>query len=394
MTAITGSQYYRPSDLIALRCDDLSIRVVDVVTKKLVRELWGCAGQISDFVSSLCHLDSISADKPCKSFSNDGRWIIAASMDSTVRVWDLPTGHLIDAIRLASTCTALAFSSTGEFLATAHADSVGINIWNNRSLFTHVPTRNISEEEIANVSLPTASGEGGKGIIDAAYDQSDSETGSTDVLLTTPDQLSQDILSLSLVPKSRWQTLLHLDLIRQRNKPTEPPKAPEKAPFFLPSLENAKASIATTDGQSQATAADYSRLRKMGRNEAQSTFTNLLRTGGESEDYGPVISYLKTLSPAAADVEIRSLSPIQPQPELGIFVSALTSRLRQKRDYELIQAWMAVFLRIHGEVVMQDESLVEALKEWRAEQEVEGKRLNNLVGYCAGVVGFLRSGRI
>lgn len=62
MTAITGSQYYRPSDLIALRCDDLSIRVVDVVTKKLVRELWGCAGQISDFVRSPCDLDNISAD--------------------------------------------------------------------------------------------------------------------------------------------------------------------------------------------------------------------------------------------------------------------------------------------------------------------------------------------
>jgi len=315
-------------------------------------------------------------------------------MDSTIRVWDLPTGHLIDAIRLASTCTALAFSSTGEFLATAHADSVGINIWNNRSLFTHVPTKNISEEEIVNVSLPTASGEGGKGIIDAAYDQPDSETDSTDCLLTTPDQLSKDILSLSLVPKSRWQTLLHLDLIRQRNKPTEPPKAPEKAPFFLPSLENAKASIATIDGRSQATAADYSRLRKMDRNGAQSEFSDLLRSGGENGDYEPVISYLKTLSPAAADIEIRSLNPIQPHTELGIFVSALTSRLRQKRDYELIQAWMAVFLRIHGEVVMQDESLVEALKEWRAEQEVEAKRLNSLVGYCAGVVGFLRSGRI
>ena len=315
-------------------------------------------------------------------------------MDSTIRVWDLPTGHLIDAFRLTSTCTALAFSSTGEFLATAHADSVGINIWNNRSLFTHVPTRNISEEEIANVALPTVSGEGGKGIIDAAYDQPDSDTGSTDGLLTTPDQLSQDMLSLSLVPKSRWQTLLHLDLIRQRNKPKEPPKAPEKAPFFLPSLEKAKGPPALTDEQAQVTAADHSRLRKMDRNGAQNEFTNLLRFGGETKDFEPVLSYLKTLSPAAADIEIRSLSPSQPHTELSIFVLALTNRLRQKRDYELVQAWMAVFLRIHGEIVAQDETLVEALQEWRTEQEKEAKRLNELVGYCAGVVSFLRSGRI
>ncbi|KAL8933267.1 MAG: hypothetical protein Q9211_005876, partial [Gyalolechia sp. 1 TL-2023] len=64
-TAITGAQYYRSSALVALSCDDLAIRIIDIETKKLVRELWGCLGQISDFT-----------------FSNDGRWIIAASMDS------------------------------------------------------------------------------------------------------------------------------------------------------------------------------------------------------------------------------------------------------------------------------------------------------------------------
>ncbi|KAI9881631.1 MAG: hypothetical protein M1830_000196 [Pleopsidium flavum] len=377
MTAITGSHYYRPSDLVALGCDDLSIRVVDIVTKKLVRELWGCAGQISDFC-----------------FSNDGRWIVAASMDSIIRVWDLPTGHLIDAIRLDSTCTALAFSSTGEFLATAHVNGVGINVWNNRSLFTHVATRNISDEEIAKVPQPTASGEGGQSLIEAAFDQLDDEDSGMDGLLPTSDQLSKDIMSLSLVPKSRWQTLLHLDVIKHRNKPKEPPKAPEKAPFFLPTLENARALDKPANEDTQVTAADRSRVRKMDRNGAESEFTTLLRSGGESGDYSPFITHLKTLSPAAADIEIRSLNPLQPYVELTLFVSALASRLRQKRDYELVQAWMAVFLRIHGEMVTQDESLVEALKEWRAEQETEAKRLNGLVGYCAGVVGFLRSARI
>jgi len=38
--------------------------------------------------------------------------------------------------------------------------------------------------------------------------------------------------------------------------------------------------------------------------------------------------------------------------------------LRQKRDYELVQAWMAVFLRLHMDEVMADESVVEALREW------------------------------
>ncbi len=104
----------------------------------------------------------------------------------------------------------------------------------------------------------------------------------------------------------------------------------------------------------------------------------------------PFIAHLATLSPSAADLEIRSL---QPPDELVHFVHALTSRLGQKRDYELVQAWMAVFLRMHGDSVVLDEKLGSALREWRSEQEKEGGRLGELVGYCAGVVGFLRSGR-
>ena len=220
MAAIIASQYHRPNDLIALSCDDLSIRVVDAETKKLVRELWGCLGQISNFC-----------------FSNDGRWIIAASTDSVVRVWDLPTGNLINALRMESPCTALAFSETGEYLATAHADGVGINIWNNRTLFTHVPRKLIREDEIIDAIAPTPSGENNQSLIAAAFsdDENEEETDETsDMLPLTTDQISADLVTLSIVPRSRWQTLLHLDTITQRNKPKEPPRRPEKAPFVTP----------------------------------------------------------------------------------------------------------------------------------------------------------------
>ncbi|KZF21183.1 Utp21-domain-containing protein [Xylona heveae TC161] len=418
MSAITGARHHRPSDLIALSCDDLSIRVVDIETKKLVRELWGCVGQISDFC-----------------FSNDGRWIVAASMDSVVRVWDLPTGHLIDAVRLRSACTALAFSNTGEFLATAHADGVGVNIWNNRSLFTHVSTRHLSEEEIAEIDAPTASGEGGQNIIDAAFDEDEPEDGSgLDTAISTIDQLSKDITTLSIVPKSRWQTLLHLDAIKQRNKPKEAPKAPEKAPFFLPSTstgDDKPSAISTTTtsaaggaapaGANTITAAERSRIAKMAPGASESRFTSLLRSGAQSGNYDPFINHLKTLPPAAADIELRSLNPLSAsalapsseeedddeddeddgrrrggRSELTTFITALTSRLRQKRDYELVQAWMAVFLRVHGDsVAAADEAGARAaLLEWRAEQQSEERRLGGLVGFCSGVVGFMRSARV
>ncbi|KAK2788402.1 hypothetical protein FQN52_006726 [Onygenales sp. PD_12] len=407
MCAITSLRYNISSDLIALSCDDLSIRVIDVETKKLVRELWGCIGQINDFC-----------------ISNDGRWIIAASMDSVIRVWDLPTGHLIDAFRLQNTCTSLALSVTGEFLATAHADGVGVNIWNNRSLFMHVPNKHIDEDEIADISAPTASGEGGVAILDAAFQEEDVDGGAEQAPVLPTEQLSRDMVTLSITPKSRWQTLLHLDVIKERNKPKEPPKVPQKAPFFLPSSlsKQADSTTTTTDlvpatGTTdpteplKTTSAERSRIAKLQRaNDPSlhtSTFTTLLRTA----NYDSFIEYLKSLSPAKADLEIRSLDSgvlSGGESELVSFVRALTHRLRTKRDFELVNAWMAVFLKVFGEVVGDVEgegegeggsaeamrvALRDALDEWKVEQEREGKRLAELVGYCRGIVGFLRSAR-
>lgn len=379
LASITSMCYHAPNDLIALSSDDLSIRIVDIVTKKTIRELWGCQGKINDFC-----------------FSNDGRWIIAASSDSVVRVWDLPTGHLIDAIRMRTQCTALAFSATGEFLATTCESEIGVDIWNNKSLFTHVPTRHISENEIAEMSGPTASGESGQGVIDGAFEE-DLDEGEDSVPAPSIEQLSADMMTLSMVPKSRWQTLLHLDAIKERNKPKEPPKAPEKAPFFLPSLDKDKPMpLAAIDETPKECVADRSRIMKMDRLTGESAFAVSLRAGSESGDYTSFITHLKALPPSAADIQIRSLAQNitdsdSDSDELVNFVQALTSLLKQKRDYELVQAWMSVFLRLHMHSVASDERLIGSLREWRQAQEKESDRLGELVGFCSGVTGFLRS---
>ena len=376
--AYGAARFHRQNDLIALSCDNLSIRVVDCETQKLVRELWGCVGQITDFC-----------------FSEDGRWIVAASMDSVLRVWDLPTGHLIDAIRVPGLCTALAFSSTGEYLATAHADSIGVNIWTNRSLFTHVTARQIDEDTIQTVILPTTSGQGSESLLAAAFEEPEPNVQPRvgDTAPSALDQLSADMTTLSLVPRSRWQTLLHLDTIAARNKPIEPPKAPEKAPFFLPSLN----SLASSEMQQQppddllVTQAERSRISALQRHSTQGSFTQLLRQArinGEA-----FIIHMKSLSPSKADIEIRSLNPTGTPNELTLFIRALSSRLRERRDYEVVQAWMSVFLKIHGDIIGEQTDTVEALEEWKWVQEMESKRLGSIVGYCNGVVAFLRSTR-
>ena len=389
LASIIASRYYRPSELISLCCDDLSIRIVDTETKKLVRELWGCMAQVSDFC-----------------FSNDGRWIIAASMDSVIRVWDLPTGHLINALRTESPCTAIAFSDTGEYLATAHADGVGINIWNNRTLFIHVPTRRIREDEIVDAVAPTTSGESGQSLIAAALekdeeDGEDTEAINRDFYNSTIAQLDASLQTLSLVPRSRWQTLLHLDTISQRNKPVEPPKAPEKAPFFLPSLSDplkpSSSGASKPVEPKPVSPSFFSRIHKLPNPNIPTTneFTSLLRSSAQ-KSHEPFVAHLLSLSPSQSDIQIRSLSPSH---ELILFVRALTARLRQKRDYELIQTWMAVFLKCHGESIIvatenEEEGEMRAcLEEWREVARGEGTRLGAKVGFCIGVLGWVRSER-
>ncbi|KAH6855695.1 Utp21 specific WD40 associated putative domain-containing protein [Chaetomium sp. MPI-CAGE-AT-0009] len=386
MIKITACRYHAGNDLIAFACDDHSIRVVDVETKQTIREFWGCRGDINDFC-----------------FSNDGRWIVAASQDSIVRVWDLPTSHLIDAFRLEKPCTALAFSATGEYLAGAVEGDLGVQLWTNRTLFKHVPTRQISDKEIGQIAAPTASGEGGQGLIEAAFDAAaeGEQAAEEDDGVTAPvlDQLSADMTTLSLVPKSRWQTLLHIDLIKARNKPKEAPKAPEKAPFFLPTVGGAGASnalVAAAAAETKTREAEGSRLTQLDRTRNQQALTSKLLVCGASGDYTDFLEHLKSLAPSAADLELRSLSMgfgDDASNELLHFIRALTSRLVARRDYELTQAWMTVFLRLHFDLVMANESLLAALGEWKQYQARERERLDDLVGYCGGVVGFLRSPR-
>ena len=64
-----------------------------------------------------------------------------------------------------------------------------------------------------------------------------SSTSITNHLVGRDQQLDPQLLTLSGLAPSRWAGLPVLDLIRQRNKPKEPPKKAKSAPFFLPTID-------------------------------------------------------------------------------------------------------------------------------------------------------------
>ena len=397
-TPISLLRHHRANDLLALACDDLAVRIVDRATRRSVRELDGCAAPITDL-----------------RLSPDGRWAVAASLDAALRVWDLPSGHLVDALRLDAPAAALALSPTGEFLATAHAGARGVRVWSNRALFASAPpTRALPPDTLfrAGSDAPGAAGAAGAAPLDAAFDEGGAGEDAVDepVPVSAVDELSAGLTTLSLLPRARWTTLLHLEALAARNKPIEPPKAPEKAPFFLPALDSASGQMPRRTDASEAAAApdpaERIRAARLLRDAGDRPFTALLdATGRSAAELEAFVAHLKSLPPSAADAEIRSLrggaagaADAGRANELVRFVHAMAARARQRRDYECVQAWMAVFLRVHGEALAEmegreGEAAVAALEEWTAVSKNEAERLGALVGYCSGVLGFLRSGR-
>ena len=441
-SAVPSALKYNPvSGLVSIPCDDSCIRILDLETRRTVRELWGCVGQIYDHC-----------------FSHDGRWIVSCSMDSVIRVFDLATGHLIDAFKT-STCTNITFSSTGEFLASSHAGELGIRIWTNKSLFSYIPTRQIHEPtDTIDLTSPDVF----EGQTQLATLQNSAEDHLTDPLqiespTTTIDQLDRALLTLSLVPQSRWQTLLNLEEIRKRNKPIQPPEKPKAAPFFLssailPTTNNNVSSINENPNNPQSSSiakpppstvekSRISTLTSFAHPNPSSTLTALLSTFAAQHptpDPTPPLSQLSTLGPSAADLEIRSLTPA----EIPVFVRCLTAQVRRRRDFELVNVWMSVLLGVHGEMLVDDhdddddsggagdgddgddgvgdgfqvfdrdddraggevgdgdgeggdarKDFRRAVREFSDAVSGEADRLGDLVGYVAGVVGWLRSSR-
>jgi U3 small nucleolar RNA-associated protein 21 len=101
--------------------------------------------------------------------------------------------------------------------------------------------------------------------------------------------------------------------------------------------------------------------------------------------------YLKALSPASIDLELRSLTTL---PHLSSFLTSLAGRLSSHRDFEAVQTFLAVFLRIHGDVLVANPELKDGLKRVELEQEKETKRLMDLTGYALGTLAFLRGVQI
>ncbi len=98
-------------------------------------------------------------------------------------------------------------------------------------------------------------------------------------------------------------------------------------------------------------------------------------------------NYVKTLSPAAIDLELRSLVTI---PAIRVFLNALRQRLLSHRDFEAAQTFLSVFLQIHSDVLIANSELHSELEKLKEIQQKESGRVLELISLSLGTLSFLR----
>lgn len=359
----------KASDLLAISCDDFCIYVYDASTKKLARKFAAHAGPIVD----IC-------------FDPQGRRFISASMDGTVRTWDLPSGRVIDTLSCSDAPTSIAVAPSGEYLATTHVNKLGISLWVDTSKFGSLfmldhrheedeVTVLDSVEDTDDANDSEASIEADKGG-NSASTFANGHTKGPDEVDSQP--LSTHFATLSGKPLTHWTTLRNLQAIKERNKPVEPAKKPESAPFFLPTVKGIKMQFEVSgpsEDNSKINNAMKTKPSKTdsevdGNDWANSEFGRLVAR----EQYGSAAQLLRRLDASGVDLEIRTLDGEQSRRNAAIFFK---EKLGSPQEYELTQAHLNVFLSAHGTLLVRDEGGTELLEDISLAQEEAWQKLRS-----------------
>lgn len=104
------------------------------------------------------------------------------------------------------------------------------------------------------------------------------------------------------------------------------------------------------------------------------------------------VEYAKSLSPSAIDVEIRSFSIDGELLVLDYYLEAILYMLATRKNFELAQAWLSVFLNIHGDLIVANPTnpIHEKLESILNIQSSEFGRLSEQIHYSLCLIDFAR----
>lgn len=271
----------------------------------------------------------------------------------------------------------MTFSPTGNYLATAHADRLGIYLWFNKTLFTHVSLRPVTEEDQVTELLPLTGLN--QDSLECPIEDNSNENISKEQIENT--------ITMSGLDDARWQNILNLDAIKKRNKPLQPLKAPVAAPFFLPTIQS-------VDFQFDIESA-------LGKNSGDkkvvpetlmlTSFAQQLIKAQNLNDYQNLFGQLKLMGPSALNYEVRSLSPEAGGTfELMVkFLEMLKHVSESNKDFELSQSYLGVFLKYNGRALSQKPEAIDSLE--KISKHNPWEKLQNDFLLCLSIVEYMKN---
>ncbi|GAM24765.1 hypothetical protein SAMD00019534_079400 [Acytostelium subglobosum LB1] len=430
--------HHPESSLYAAACDDFIVRVFDVSQCDLdtpVRTF-----NIGKRVEDLC-------------FSHDGRWLIVASDDNVVRIYDIPANVMLDWFQVHKPITSLTFSPKSEYLITTHANELPIFLWTNQSHFGSVLLTK-PEEVPSFLELPSHhtdqikdSSNKANSIDVANAEEADQDHGVPDIEKDDVDvdmnvdeqeeghtivhhpQIGNSI-TMSQTTKSKWQTLLNLDVIKQRNKPLQAQSKPELAPFFLTTLPGLEPKFATPQEEAAAKASTTEQVIKLEQsdenmeddeatagwgdwatpennededeptddkvvvkkqkhsrgfsksfaNDARTKLSLALEKSARTQNYTKLTETLINMTPSAIDYEIRSLSSVDNDgADLRNLIDFLCYELRTNDNFDMMQTLVNVFVQVHGDVLFSgNQSFAQDLAQLQHAQQIGWNRIQKI----------------
>lgn len=125
----------------------------------------------------------------------------------------------------------------------------------------------------------------------------------------------------------------------------------------------------------------------------KSTFYLQLENALDNNSYEEPVKLLRELGPSAIDTELRALSP-----DMGgevrvmqSFLKMIGSILQSKRDFDLAQAYLALFLKLHLRFIADQPELMEEAESVSAHLEETWMSMQTLLNQNICLLSYIKS---
>jgi len=334
-----------------------------------------CAVSLDDGSCLVCDLHGMAvvrtfecgAPATAMAFSAEGRWLATALRGGALRVFDLPAARCVDSFVFPRPAISVAFSPSTAHLLTAHAKGQPIQVWANKFLFDPSLSAPLLQPEPAQpVNLDEPGDPGEDDELDAADAEEAVDADRLAEYAPKPSTipLAADVLTLSDVPPAKWLATLHLDLVKERNKPKEPPKPLPNAPFFLPTAyDGVTPRFAAPMGEAEDKQGLEEAFQASGshflKGEAGLQATLPLQAMIREEKFDEALVFLREQTASGVHLALEELGPMATGSlaELSAGLDFFAHHLRKAHYADEVQAFLTIFLQAHGEELATDDDL-------------------------------------